>query len=158
IVTMNVLEEYLKGFQGCVIVVSHDRYFMDKLVDHLLVFNGEGDIRDFPGNYTQYREWKELQIEQATARTTQKGSSEDSKSGRVRLNEKPRMSYKERLEYQALDKEIPLLEQQKADLEAVLCAGTADSNTITEIAKQLAVLSDSIDEKSMRWLELSELV
>ena len=157
IVTMNVLEEYLKGFQGCVIVVSHDRYFMDKLVDHLLVFNGEGDIRDFPGNYTQYREWKELQIEQATARTTQKGSSEDSKSGRVRLNEKPRMSYKERLEYQALDKEIPLLEQQKADLEAVLCAGTADSNTITEIAKQLAVLSDSIDEKSMRWLELSEI-
>jgi len=158
IVTMNVLEEYLKAFQGCVIVVSHDRYFMDKLVDHLLVFNGEGDIRDFPGNYTQYREWKELQEEQLIAKTTQKASSsEDSKSGRVRLNEKPRLTYKERLEYQALDKEIPLLEQQKTDLEAILCAGTADSNTITEIAKQLAALSDNIDEKSMRWLELSEL-
>ncbi|MFA6872834.1 MAG: ABC-F family ATP-binding cassette domain-containing protein [Bacteroidaceae bacterium] len=157
IVTMNVLEEYLKAFQGCVIVVSHDRYFMDKLVDHLLVFNGDGDIRDFPGNYTQYREWKELQEEQLTAKTAQKASSEDSKSGRVRLNEKPRLSYKERLEYQALDKEIPQLEQQKIDLEAVLCAGTADSDKITEIAKQLAALSDSIDEKSMRWLELSEL-
>lgn len=155
--TMNVLEDYLKNFGGCVIVVSHDRYFMDKVVDHLLVFNGQGDIRDFPGNYTQYRQWKEAKEQHEKARPAKNSSSLPEPRAKVRLNEKPRLTYKERMELQALDHEIPLLEQQKKVLEERLCSGVADPAVITDTAKQLAALNTEIDEKSMRWLELSEV-
>lgn len=157
IMTMNVLEEYLKGFGGCVIVVSHDRYFMDKVVDHLLVFNGAGDIRDFPGNYTQYREWKESKARYEKEQQGKDQPASAEKRGKVRLNDKPRLTYKERMELQALDEEIPRLEEEKKKLEDLLCAGTADAETITKTAKQLSLLGEAIEEKSMRWLELSEI-
>ncbi len=155
--TMNVLEDYLKNFGGCVIVVSHDRYFMDKVVDHLLVFNGQGDIRDFPGNYTQYREWKEAKARFEKTQSVTASSAAPDKTVKVRLNEKPKLSYKERLELQTLDSEIPLLEQKKKELEEILCSGASDAALITETAKQLSRLNEEIDEKGMRWLELSEI-
>lgn len=157
IMTMNVLEEYLKGFGGCVIVVSHDRYFMDKVVDHLMVFNGAGDIRDFPGNYTQYREWKESKARYEKEQQSKDQLALSEKRGKVRLNDKPRLTYKERMELRALDEEIPRLEEEKKKLEDLLCAGTSDAETITNTAKRLSVLNGTIEEKSMRWLELSEI-
>ena len=157
IVTLQVLEEYLQNFKGCVIVVSHDRYFMDKVVDHLLVFNGQGDIRDFPGNYTQYRDWREAKEarEREQERATQKAKEE--KSQKVRLNERRRMSFKERREFEQLEQDIAELEKEKADIESALCSGTLSVDELTEKSKRLPLLNDEIDEKTLRWLELSEI-
>ena len=158
IVTLQVLEDYLQHFKGCVIVVSHDRYFMDKVVDHLLVFNGGGDIRDFPGNYTQYREWKEekqrfeKEREKAAA-----AKNQEVKTARVRLNDKRRMSFKERQEFERLEKEIAALEEEKKEIETQLCSGTLSVDELTEKSKRLPQLADELDEKTMRWLELSEI-
>lgn len=153
IVTLNVLEEYLQNFKGCVIVVSHDRYFMDKVVDHLLVFNGQGDIRDFPGNYSDYRDWKAVQVEKE--KEAQKPQEE--KTARVRLNEKRKMSFKEKQEFERLEKEVASLEEEKKILEEALCSGTLSVDELTEKSKRLPVLNEELDEKTMRWLELSEL-
>lgn len=157
IVTLQVLEEYLRGFKGCVIVVSHDRYFMDKVVDHLLVFNGGGDIRDFPGNYTQYREWKDAKArhdkeQQATAKP-----QDAPKPARVRQDGKRRMSFKERREFEQLEQEIAGLEAEKKAIEEALCSGTLSVDELTEKSRRLPQLTDLIDEKTMRWLELSEM-
>lgn len=157
IVTMQVLEEYLQGFKGCVIVVSHDRYFMDKVVDHLLVFNGGGDIRDFPGNYTQYREWKEAKARHDKEQQAAAKPQAASKPARTRQDEKRRMSFKERREFEQLEKEIAELEAEKKAIEDALCSGTLSVDELTEKSKRLPQLTDLIDEKTMRWLELSEM-
>ena len=153
IITLNVLEEYLQNFKGCVIVVSHDRYFMDKVVDHLLVFNGQGDIRDFPGNYSDYRDWKEAKSQKE--KETEK--SQEEKTARVRLNEKRKMSFKEKREFEQLEKEIAELETEKALIEEQLCSGTLSVDELTEKSKRLPEVNVLIDEKTMRWLELSEI-
>lgn len=156
IVTLQVLEEYLQNFKGCVIVVSHDRYFMDKVVGHLMVFNGQGDIRDFPGNYTQYRAWKEArqehEREQANVRTT----PAETKTARRRTDEKRRLTFKERREMEQLEQEVAALEAEKKQLEEELCSGTLSVEELTIKSKRLPVLNEELDEKSMRWLELSE--
>lgn len=157
IVTLQVLEEYLQGFKGCVIVVSHDRYFMDKVVDHLLVFNGGGDIRDFPGNYTQYREWKEAKARHDKEQQAAAKPQAAAKSVRTRQDEKRRMSFKERREFEQLEKEIAELEAEKKAIEEALCSGTLSVDELTEKSKRLPQLTDLIDEKTMRWLELSEI-
>ena len=157
IVTLQVLEEYLQGFKGCVIVVSHDRYFMDKVVDHLLVFNGGGDIRDFPGNYTQYREWKEVKARHDKEQQAVAKPQAAAKPARTRQDEKRRMSFKERREFEQLEKEIAELEAEKKAIEDALCSGTLSVDELTEKSKRLPQLTDLIDEKTMRWLELSEL-
>ena len=157
IVTLQVLEEYLQHFKGCVIVVSHDRYFMDKVVDHLLVFNGQGDIRDFPGNYTQYRDWKEVKAAQEKEKEANVQKTQEERAGKVRLNERRRMSFKERREFEQLEQEIAELEQEKSDIEALLCSGTLSVEELTEKSKRLPILNDEIDEKTLRWLELSEI-
>ena len=153
IVTLQILEEYLQDFPGCVIVVSHDRYFMDKVVDHLLVFQGSGVVKDFPGNYTQYREWLTLQPKETakpkeTVDTTKKNYHNDTRR---------RMSYKEKMEFQQLEKEIAALEAEQAQLEEALCSGSLSVEQLTEKSKRLPQLKDELDEKSMRWLELSEI-
>ena len=155
IVTLQVLEEYLQNFKGCVIVVSHDRYFMDKVVDHLLVFNGQGDIRDFPGNYTDYREWKvaKAAFEKENVPQPQK----EKKPQRERPAGKRRMSFKERKEFEQLEQEIAALEEEKKAIETALCSGTLGVEELTEKSKRLPVLNEELDEKSMRWLELSEM-
>lgn len=157
IVTLQVLEEYLQGFKGCVIVVSHDRYFMDKVVDHLLVFNGGGDIRDFPGNYTQYREWKEAKARHDKEQQAAAKPQAASKPARTRQDEKRRMSFKERREFEQLEKEIAELEAEKKAIEDALCSGTLSVDELTEKSRRLPQLTDLIDEKTMRWLELSEM-
>ena len=156
IVTLQILEEYLQDFPGCVIVVSHDRYFMDKVVDHLLVFKGMGDIKDFPGNYTQYREWEKLQPDEP------KGAKEPKaeKSVTQPVNnpqQKRKLSYKEKRELEQLEKDIEALEVEKKQIEEALCGGTTSVGEITRMSKRLPVLNDELDEKSMRWLELSEI-
>lgn len=153
IVTLNVLEEYLQSFKGCVIVVSHDRYFMDKVVDHLLVFNGQGDIRDFPGNYSDYRDWKEAKAQHEKEADKPK----EEKTARVRLNDKRKMTFKERREFEQIEKELAGLEQEKAEIEKALCSGELSSGELTDKSKRIAVVNDLIDEKTMRWLELSEI-
>ena len=153
IVTLQVLEEYLQNFKGCVIVVSHDRYFMDKGVDHLLVFKGQGDIRDFPGNYSDYRDWKLAKAEHEKEAAKPK----EEKTQRVRLNDKRRMTFKERKEFEQLEKEIAALEEEKKQIEEALCSGTLSVDELTEKSKRLPLLNDELDEKTMRWLELSEI-
>ncbi|WP_304319993.1 ABC-F family ATP-binding cassette domain-containing protein [Phocaeicola plebeius] len=153
IVTLQVLEEYLQNFKGCVIVVSHDRYFMDKVVDHLLVFKGQGDIRDFPGNYSDYRDWKLAKAEHEKEAAKPK----EEKTQRVRLNDKRRMTFKERKEFEQLEKEIAALEEEKKQIEEALCSGTLCVDELTEKSKRLPLLNDELDEKTMRWLELSEI-
>ena len=153
IVTLQVLEEYLQNFKGCVIVVSHDRYFMDKVVDHLLVFKGQGDIRDFPGNYSDYRDWKLAKAEHEKEAAKPK----EEKTQRVRLNDKRRMTFKERKEFEQLEKEIAALEEEKKQIEEALCSGTLSVDELTEKSKRLPLLNDELDEKTMRWLELSEI-
>ena len=153
IVTLQVLEEYLQNFKGCVIVVSHDRYFMDKVVDHLLVFNGQGDIRDFPGNYSDYRDWKLCKEEHDKEQSKPK----EEKTQRVRLNDKRRMTFKEKKEFEQLEVEIAQLEEEKKTIEDALCSGTLSVDEITEKSKRLPELNDELDEKSMRWLELSDI-
>lgn len=159
--TLQVLEEYLQDFPGCVIVVSHDRYFMDKVVDHLLVFKGEGEIKDFPGNYTQYRQWSKLQSkEEAERNAQQKKTTENigkSKAATYRNDTRRRMTYKERLEFQQLEKDIEALTNEKEQIEQQLSSGTISVEKITELSKKLPVLNDELDEKEMRWLELSEI-
>lgn len=150
--TLQVLEEYLQDFSGCVIVVSHDRYFMDKVVDHILVFKGEGVIDDFPGNYTQYRQYSALQSkEEAKA----DASVKEKKS--YRNDSRRRMSYKEKREFEQLEKDIASLEQQQHEIEEALCSGTLSVEELTEKSRLLPKLKEEIDEKSMRWLELSEI-
>lgn len=150
--TLQVLEEYLQDFPGCVIVVSHDRYFMDKVVDHILVFKGEGVIDDFPGNYTQYRQYSALQSkEEAKA----DASVKEKKS--YRNDSRRRMSYKEKREFEQLEKDIASLEQQQHEIEEALCSGTLSVEELTEKSRLLPKLKEAIDEKSMRWLELSEI-
>lgn len=153
IVTLQVLEEYLQNFKGCVIVVSHDRYFMDKVVDHLLVFKGQGDIRDFPSNYSDYRDWKLAKAEHEKEAAKPK----EEKTQRVRLNDKRRMTFKERKEFEQLEKEIAALEEEKKQIEEALCSGTLSVDELTEKSKRLPLLNDELDEKTMRWLELSEI-
>ena len=153
--TLQVLEEYLQDFPGCVIVVSHDRYFMDKVVDHLLVFEGNGVIKDFPGNYTQYREWKQLKSKEEEQQMPK--TAVEKKKNDYHHDTRKRMSYKERMEYQQLTKDIEALEAEQKQLEADLCSGTLTVEALTEKSKRLPQLKDELDEKEMRWLELSEL-
>ena len=155
IVTLQVLEEYLQSFKGCVIVVSHDRYFMDKVVDHLLVFNGLGDIRDFPGNYSDYRAWREAKEEHD--RQMEKPKKKDAGAQRVRQSSRRRMTFNERKEFERLEKEIAELETEKKAVEEALCSGTLTVEELTEKSKRLPALNDELDEKTMRWLELSEI-
>ena len=160
IVTLNVLEEYLRNFKGCVIIVSHDRYFMDKVVDHLLVFRGQADIKDFPGNYTQSREWKtvqdQLEKEAQAALQAKNAAPSPAKSNRVATEQKKKLTFKERKEFEALEAEIPQLEQEKADLEAEMSSGTLSPDDLLAKSQRIAVVMEAIDEKTMRWLELSE--
>ncbi len=152
--TLEILEEYLSDFPGCVIVVSHDRYFMDKVVDHLLVFKGDGVIKDFPGNYTQYREWLSLKGREE-AQQAEKAAKLPKRE--YRNADKRKMTYKEKTEFAQLEKDIASLEEEQQRIEAALCGGTADIETITAMSKRLPQLKDELDEKSMRWLELSEI-
>ena len=160
ITTLEVLEEYLIGFKGCLLVVSHDRFFMDKVVDHILAFEGNGIIKDYPGNYTDYREWKSLQEAKAIeeAQKSQHPSNEQKTARRPHSSDsKKRMTYKEKCEFEQLDKEIPALEQEKQDIEQQFADGLSDPDKITELSKRLEVINSALDEKSLRWLELSEL-
>ena len=150
--TLQILEEFLSDFPGCVIVVSHDRYFTDKVVDHLLVFHGNGDVQDFPGNYTQYREWSALQDQNTQ---TQAKTKKEKKS--YRNDDRRRMTFKERFEFEQLEKDIALLEEEQRLLEEQLCSGLLSAKELTEKSIRLPRLNDELDEKSMRWLELSEL-
>ena len=151
--TLQVLEEYLQDFPGCVIIVSHDRYFMDKVVDHLLVFKGGGEVQDFPGNYTQYRQWSQL-----SSQTEVKAAPAEKKEKPAYRNETTRkLSYKEKTEFEQLGKDIASLEAEQAEIEAQLSSGALSVDEITEKSKRLPILKDELDEKSMRWLELSEI-
>ena len=167
--TLQVLEEYLQDFAGCVIVVSHDRYFMDKVVDHLLVFKGEGEIQDFPGNYTQYRDWSRLQekdeAEKAAAAAKNTASNSTSTSDGTgtakrdaNFENKRKMSYKEKREYEQLTQEIDKLTEEQKKLEEALCSGTLSVEELTEKSKRLPEIKDELDEKEMRWLELAEML
>lgn len=158
IVTLQILEQYLQDFRGCVIIVSHDRYFMDKVVDHLLVFRGNGLVKDFPGNYTQFRESEKLQQREENAREKSAlESSQTTSSAKPRLMEKKRkLTFKERQEFEQLEKDIEALEKEKSDIETALSSGTISVEDITTMSKRLPLLNDELDEKSMRWLELSE--
>lgn len=158
IATLQILEEYLQDFKGCVIVVSHDRYFMDKVVDHLLVFKGEGKIDDFPGNYSEYREWKSLrEQEEQQERELHKKESATTKQNTWGGEKKRKLSFKEKQEMQQLEADIEKLEAEKAEIESALCSGTLSVDDLTEKSKRLPVLSEELDTKSMRWLELSEI-
>ena len=152
--TLKVLEEYLQDFPGCVIIISHDRYFMDKIVDHLLVFNGNGDVKDFPGNYTQYREWLSLKPK---AETEKKGASEKPEKKDYHRESRRKKTFKEKQEYERLSKEISELENEKRDIETALCGGVLSVEEITEKSRRLPVINELLDEKEMRWLELSEI-
>ena len=155
IVTLQVLEEYLADFPGCVIVVSHDRYFMDKVVDHLLVFKGQGEIKDFPGNYTQYRQWSAMETKKEAEAKEVVGKTKPKKD--YHNDTRRRMTYKEKLEFAQLEKDIAALEEEQHRLEEALCSGTLSVDELTEKSKRLPQLKDELDEKSMRWLELSEI-
>ena len=162
IVTLQILEEYLQDFPGCVIVVSHDRYFMDKVVDHLLVFKGDGEIKDFPGNYTQYRDWQALQPKDSKDVGNSKESGHPKEPGRPKESGDSRlarrkMTYKEKTEFERLEKDIAALEEEQRQLEEALCSGTLSIDELTEKSKRLPLLKDELDEKSLRWLELSEI-
>lgn len=165
IVTLNILEDYLRNFKGCVIVVSHDRFFMDKVVDHLLVFEGDAAIRDYPGNYTQYRdddEWRALATQDTKKSTSEKkntSGSESTKQGGATSDEpvKRKLSFKEKKEFESLEVEIQELEQEKSQVENQLASGQLTATEVTRISMRYAELNDLIDEKTMRWLELSEL-
>ena len=158
IVTLQILEQYLQDFKGCVIIVSHDRYFMDKVVDHLLVFQGNGLVKDFPGNYTQFRDSEKLTLKEETTKDNPGTASvQTTANGKPRLTEKKRkLTFKERQEFEQLEKDIEALEQEKTDIESALSSGTASVDEITAMSKRLPLLNDELDEKSMRWLELSE--
>lgn len=170
--TLQILEEYLQDFPGCVIVVSHDRYFMDKVVDHLLVFRGEGEIKDFPGNYTQYREWQKLEdkksaelkeaAQKATASRNGSNAPTPSPTGKSQRDpnaapQKRKMTFKEKQEFAQLEKDIEALTAEKESIETALSSGSVSVEQITEMSKRLPILNEELDEKEMRWLELSEI-
>ncbi|WP_308600553.1 ABC-F family ATP-binding cassette domain-containing protein [uncultured Dysgonomonas sp.] len=158
IVTLNILEEYLQQFKGCVIVVSHDRYFMDKVVDHLLAFQGSARIKDFPGNYTQYREWKEVQeLLEKEKEQAAKPKEEKVQQVQPKNDEKKKLSFKEKREFEELDALIPQLEEEKANLENELSSGTLSTDELLQKSNRISQLIEAIEEKTMRWLELSEL-
>ncbi len=170
IVTLNILEDYLRNFRGCVIVVSHDRYFMDKVVDHLLVFHGDGVVKDFPGNYTQYREWEKTLLTRPTPNPSRQGGAKANAQkslqdqNRAKRGSPPHggvrrgaLTYKERKEMEALEASIAALEAEKADLETALCSGTLSVADLTEKSKRLPLLQEELDAAEFRWLELSEL-
>lgn len=158
IVTLNILEEYLQQFKGCVIVVSHDRYFMDKVVDHLLAFQGSARIKDFPGNYTQYREWKEVQeLLEKEKEQAAKPKEEKVQQVQPKNDEKKKLSFKEKREFEELDALIPQLEEEKAKLENELSSGTLSTDELLQKSNRISQLIEAIEEKTMRWLELSEL-
>ena len=159
IVTLNILEEYLRSFKGCVIVVSHDRYFMDKVVDHLMVFKGNGELKDFPGNYSDYREWKNLMEEQKKLELSEKNKKTKNETKQIRevTTSKRRLSFKEKREFEELEISISRLEEEKSNLEIELSSGTLSNDELLEKSKRISVLIDEIDEKTMRWLELSEI-
>ncbi len=159
IITLQVLEEYLRSFHGCVIVVSHDRYFMDKVVDHLLVFRGQGEVKDFPGNYTQFREMEDLREKQEADKEPAKSNAAQPvvEKQKPRLTEaKRRLSFKEKQEYEQLGHDIEALEAEKKQIEEALSSGTISVDEITTLSKRLPILTDELDEKEMRWLELDE--
>ena len=156
IVTLQILEEYLQDFPGCVIVVSHDRYFMDKVVDHLLVFKGQGEVKDFPGNYTQYREWEKMEEGRSNQDIQNSQNNKPAKSA-YRHDDRRRLSFKEKREMEQLERDIAALETEQKKIEAALCGGITSVDEITTLSKRLPVLKDELDEKSMRWLELSEV-
>lgn len=159
IMTLNILEEYLQSFKGCVIVVSHDRYFMDKVVDHLLAFSGNAKIKDFPGNYTQYREWKEVQeLIAKEAESTAKAKDEKPKQETKKTEEKKKLSYKEKREFEELDALIPKLETEKTQLETDMSSGTLSNDELLAKSARISELIDEIDEKTLRWMELSEWI
>ena len=158
--TLQILEEYLQEFPGCVIVVSHDRYFMDKIVDHLLIFHGDGVVQDFPGNYTQYRDWKKLQPKPEG--NSSKGSKVQEFKGQspaasYRNDTRRKLTYKEKIEFEQLERDIEALTAEKAAAEASLSSGTLSVDEITRLSERFQAISDELDEKEMRWLELSEL-
>ena len=161
IVTLNILEEYLQAFKGCVIVVSHDRYFMDKVVDHLMVFKGDGKLKDYPGNYTDYRDWSELEEAEARAKMQntklQTADIKARKTDDSKEKSKQKRTFKEQNEFDALELEIPLLENKKADIELRLSSELLQHDEIILLSEQHGDLSRQIDHKTMRWLELSDL-
>lgn len=154
--TLEVLEEYLQDFPGCVIIVSHDRFFMDKIVDHLLVFRGNGEIKDFPGNYTQFREWKSLKPK-AEAADKPNATSEKKEKREFVGEQRRKKTYKEKCEFERLEKEIAALEQEQKAIEEELCSGTLSMELLTEKSKRLPIVKENLEEKEMRWLELSEI-
>ena len=157
--TLQILEEYLQDFPGCVIVVSHDRYFMDKVVDHLLVFKGEGEIQDFPGNYTQFRDFQKMKSKEEEQQKPTKSSNTTANEAKkdYRNNTKRKMSFKEKREYEQLSDKIAQLEEEKQQLEEELCSGNLSVDELTEKSKRLPILKEELDELELRWLELAEL-
>ena len=155
--TLEVLEEYLQDFPGCVIIVSHDRFFMDKIVDHLLVFRGEGEIKDFPGNYTQFREWESLKPKELTDNKNNTSDTEKKEKREFVGEQRRKKTYKEKCEFERLEKEIAALEEEQKSIEEALCSGTLPIDELTEKSKRLPILKDELEEKEMRWLELSEI-
>lgn len=158
IVTLNVLEEYLQSFKGCVIVISHDRYFMDKVVDHLFVFHGNANVQDFPGNYTDYRLWREMKeeqerLEKENTKKTQPNPQEDRNANRPKV----KMSYKEKREFEELEKEIAQLEEEKKELETLLCSGSLSADDMLKKSNRIGEIIEALNRKELRWLELSEL-
>jgi ATP-binding cassette subfamily F protein uup len=157
--TLQILEEYLREFKGCVIVVSHDRYFMDRVVDHIFVFNGGGDIKDFPGNYTDYRDWREEERAAAAKAAAVKNAKQTEQKQSYRSTDaKRKLTFKEQREYESLEVEIQQLEEEKTVLEQEMSSGTLDNNSLMQKSQRISQVIELIDEKSMRWLELSEYV
>ena len=155
--TLEVLEEYLQDFPGCVIIVSHDRFFMDKIVDHLLVFRGEGEIKDFPGNYTQFREWESLKPKELADNKNNTSDTEKKEKREFVGEQRRKKTYKEKCEFERLEKEIAALEEEQKSIEEALCSGTLPIDELTEKSKCLPIIKDELEEKEMRWLELSEI-
>ena len=155
--TLEVLEEYLQDFPGCVIIVSHDRFFMDRIVDHLLVFRGEGEIKDFPGNYTQFREWESLKPKELADNKNNTSDTEKKEKREFVGEQRRKKTYKEKCEFERLEKEIAALEEEQKSIEEALCSGTLPIDELTEKSKRLPILKDELEEKEMRWLELSEI-
>lgn len=155
--TLEVLEEYLQDFPDCVIIVSHDRFFMDKIVDHLLVFRGEGEIKDFPGNYTQFREWESLKPKELADNKNNTSDTEKKEKREFVGEQRRKKTYKEKCEFERLEKEIAALEEEQKSIEEALCSGTLPIDELTEKSKRLPIIKDELEEKEMRWLELSEI-
>lgn len=155
--TLEVLEEYLQDFPGCVIIVSHDRFFMDKIVDHLLVFRGEGEIKDFPGNYTQFREWESLKPKELADNKNNTPDTEKKEKREFVGEQRRKKTYKEKCEFERLEKEIAALEEEQKSIEEALCSGKLPIDELTEKSKRLPIIKDELEEKEMRWLELSEI-